>query len=446
MAEPLSPRARSSTARGTTSEPSTPPASAQPQVNVMLPTPKSFGAHRIGSLKSPVSTASTTDSAEDNVTLSVPAASGRRVAFLSPLEEMMDPLASSRTDGQEQLVSPTNGDRPSAKLRPANTARKAPPSALNLSARPKFGLTAPGSATFSVFAPAAPVTAPIRAKVLVSTPSLPPGLSRAARNSTSGALYGPGSIWSAGFKPGASSGWRSPAPTVKSSLTATAAPNGGDPSPSARPRGLTAAVLKDGHEMIVGDVPVTPGLQSFARFGEAHEGEVSDEPSVGNSKHSHGKKPNAIILCRYFHTPGLTCTSRPCRFVHNLDAIMSPTIKGEPKPLFELRCPRTANEPAGGIFANAQAQLRAQAKMSSVQDIQEGKIQPGDTVLLGTEEGDEVKGTVFFMSGGGKGPGGNRKAKFKTVLCRDYAAGYCPYGSVCSFIQYVLLVHLQGDS
>ncbi|GHJ87868.1 hypothetical protein NliqN6_4270 [Naganishia liquefaciens] len=42
---------------------------------------------------------------------------------------------------------------------------------------------------------------------------------------------------------------------------------------------------------------------------------------------------------------------------------------------------------------------------------------------------------VFRMSGGGRGAGSEwAKAKFRTVSCRDFAAGYCSYGNFCSFI------------
>ena len=78
--------------------------------------------------------------------------------------------------------------------------------------------------------------------------------------------------------------------------------------------------------------------------------------------------------------------------------------------------------------------------------------QPGETVVLSGIGGTEMVGTVFLMSGGGKGPAGKTKAKYKSesssdwivvrcgvdnvaVACRDFLEGSCPYGESCSFIQ-----------
>jgi len=121
-----------------------------------------------------------------------------------------------------------------------------------------------------------------------------------------------------------------------------------------------------------------------------------------------------VILCRYYHTPGLTCTSRPCRFVHNLDTVKSP----KPVESYEMKSPNKA-DPTVGTFA--QAQMSAQAKVLKVDELVTNGAAPGEKVVLSNGEGHEVVGTVYLMSGGGKGPAGKSKAKFKSEpeVCRS---------------------------
>jgi hypothetical protein len=97
-----------------------------------------------------------------------------------------------------------------------------------------------------------------------------------------------------------------------------------------------------------------------------------------------------VILCKFYHTPGLTCTSRPCRFVHEFDP-------GSPIPT-----PQTASL---------------------------AKAIGGSTDVVELVE-------QFPMSGGGSGPGSKHsKEKYRTVKCRDWdARGECPYGEFCSFL------------
>lgn len=157
-----------------------------------------------------------------------------------------------------------------------------------------------------------------------------------------------------------------------------------------------------------------------------------------------------VILCRYYHTPGLTCTSRPCRFVHNLD-VLSVSASADTSN-FPLKSPGIVldTDPTKGTFAEAQAQ-----KTLSIKNL-DGEIAPGETVRVEDDKGEPIVGTVFLMSGGGKGPAGKSRAKFKStwrrgvtvetrpvvciadetaVPCKDYADGNCPYGDYCSFIQ-----------
>jgi hypothetical protein len=150
---------------------------------------------------------------------------------------------------------------------------------------------------------------------------------------------------------------------------------------------------------------------------------------------------SVVILCRYYHTPGLTCTSRPCRFVHNLETLKSP----KPVDQYGMKSPNA--DPTGGTFA--QAQMQAQVKIYNVDELVNNGAAPGETVVLSSGEGHEIVGTVYLMSGGGKGPAGKSRTKFKSELwchaeilelmvavhCKDFADGACQYGEYCSFIQ-----------
>ena len=113
----------------------------------------------------------------------------------------------------------------------------------------------------------------------------------------------------------------------------------------------------------------------------------------------------SVILCRYYHTPGLTCTSRPCRFVHQLDGLLSPSS------LVDMKSPVTGDATQGTF---AQAQMKAQAKALKIDELVENGAAPGETVVLASDDGAEIMGTVFLMSGGGKGPAGKSRAKYKS--------------------------------
>lgn len=71
-------------------------------------------------------------------------------------------------------------------------------------------------------------------------------------------------------------------------------------------------------------------------------------------------------------------------------------------------------DPTGGTFA--EAQMKAQAKILKVDELVANGATPGETVVLADEGGKEVRGTVYLMSGGGKGPAGKSRAKFKSEL------------------------------
>lgn len=144
------------------------------------------------------------------------------------------------------------------------------------------------------------------------------------------------------------------------------------------------------------------------------------------------------MLCKFFHTPGLTCTARPCRFVHEIppSASPSPTTRD-----FHV----SISGP--GISASVPAALAS--RRSSL----------AGSALDDAEADDAIEELVeiFPMSGGGAGPRGKHgMAKFKceqgavqssrclecslllhltAVPCKDFAEGNCLYGDYCSFIQ-----------
>lgn len=325
---------------------------------------------------------------------------------------------------------------------PASTARRSAPLPLNLPNKPPRAFSSSISPLIRgpLTAPASRLSTSASARGLSITPTLAKGPRGAG-----------GSIWSA--NPTNTSGWISPALNSARSVGSTA-----------RQRGLTVAVLMDSKEMLLGDVPLTPGLSTGnplksggllgsapfngAAIPEEKEGALS--PGQTAAKHDgelittrRAELTAVVILCRYYHTPGLTCTSRPCRFVHNLETIKSP----KPVDSYEMMSPNEA-DPTVGTFA--QAQMSAQAKILKVDELVSNGAAPGETVVLSNGDGHEVVGTVYLMSGGGKGPAGKSRAKFKSesrtfvppatlltiaVPCKDYAAGTCPYGDYCSFIQ-----------
>lgn len=88
-----------------------------------------------------------------------------------------------------------------------------------------------------------------------------------------------------------------------------------------------------------------------------------------------------------------------------------------------MKSPTTANLPSArldksspdftsGTFAAFQAEARRNT--FSVKDVDEKGIIPGEKVVVAIENGEEVEGMVFLMSGGGKGPSGRGKSKFKS--------------------------------
>jgi hypothetical protein len=72
-----------------------------------------------------------------------------------------------------------------------------------------------------------------------------------------------------------------------------------------------------------------------------------------------------------------------------------------------------------GTFARTQAEVLSPTRSVIVKEgekgveVEVGEAQPGEVVVLHGAAGD-MEGTVYYMSGGGKGPAGKSKTKFKS--------------------------------
>ena len=223
------------------------------------------------------------------------------------------------------------------------------------------------------------------------------------------------------------------------------------PSPTFR-RGLTVAIMTGDGEIVAESAPVTP--RGFPDDSEPTpqmlNGHDRKSPVPSGMGTSGAPRQREIILCRYYHTEGLTCTSSPCRFVHSLEGLSlrgsslksgtSPAPSGRSSPVHpqqqvEKRTPSmpssrlrlvshsgrlsatpavtiSSPDPTRGTFARAQdatplteLQLDADALAT---------IQSGDPVSLRDAEGKEITGHVFKLSGGGKGAGGKSRTKYKS--------------------------------
>lgn len=230
-----------------------------------------------------------------------------------------------------------------------------------------------------------------------------------------------------------------------------------------RTRGLTVAILMGDGEILAESAPVTPSLANVPRsavptleleFSPSRPNPLSASlrpapntagllspdsnmrgPATGGGGGPATGRVEELILCRYYHTPGLTCTSSPCRFVHRVDSARR--VPASPLATAALSA-RTATvdsheDPTRGTFAAAQAAAPVVPLKIDAPDL--AAVESGAPVeVTNGDTGAETLGYVFKMSGGGKGPAGKAKAKFKTVPCRDFAEGHCPYGTYCSFI------------
>ncbi|WVN90462.1 uncharacterized protein L203_105698 [Cryptococcus depauperatus CBS 7841] len=277
--------------------------------------------------------------------------------------------------------------------------------------------------------------------------SISPSLARATNSFES--------IWSvnATMPSTAVHGWNSP--LIKNPTTTVGMGQGSVNSAGqvAKQRGLAIAIVKDNG----GVLPITPslgtsGLRSPGAMSKASDVKVMSPSKRDDEIKTSGNIPvtsaiasglqtgagskKEIILCKFYHTPGLTCTSRPCRFVHALSALTSPGLPDDESCSPMLMSSHSV-DPTSGIFAHAQSQS-GQPKFKHLKVTSEGLdlngVEMGERVVVEGENGEEITGHVFLMSGGGKGAGGKGREKYKTVPCKDFLEGHCPYGDYCSFL------------
>ncbi|OCF34640.1 hypothetical protein I316_03682 [Kwoniella heveanensis BCC8398] len=482
------------------SSPHTPPP-ASPRVRVTLPTPPSFSAHRsrssegmerrhssnsitsaaVFSENEEVDQGQTDPKQAKRLSISSihdPVVEGndkrtRRVSFSNETKIISRPISLVPASGNATVTEDGGLKSPVYKI----PQRQNPNPAFGLDNDGEETLTSPQTSGKVHSTPSSSSRRPLSFQGLGSPSSASPsrfastaaarGISIAPSLSKGGAFR---SIWSAGIVPSSSSGWISPAPALAS---ATARPPGSAKTPTtansirsptvgsaaevAKHRGLSIAVLKEDGQ---GVIPITPGLGSStpglkSPLGGLKSPEVKvlrglDSAALAGSNSAKstgvpdtagsGSSKKEIILCKFYHTPGLTCTSRPCRFVHNLSSIGIAPSTGVPSSALlstsTLLSPRQTPDPTSGTFA--QAQMRAPAASGKSLRLRVGEnlenVLPGERVVVEDENGEEIVGQVFLMSGGGKGAMGKSREKWKTVPCKDFAEGHCPYGDYCSFI------------
>lgn len=218
------------------------------------------------------------------------------------------------------------------------------------------------------------------------------------------------------------------------------------PSPTFR-RGLTVAIMTGDGEIVAESAPVTTPRgfldETESSTSQLINGHDRKSPVPSGMGMSGPPRQREIILCRYYHTEGLTCTSSPCRFVHSLEGLSlrgSSLKSGRSSPVPPAQQPEkrtpsipssrlrlvshsgrlsatpavtvSSPDPTRGTFARAQdatplteLQLDADALAT---------IQSGDPVSLQDAEGREITGHVFKLSGGGKGAGGKSRTKYKS--------------------------------
>lgn len=83
---------------------------------------------------------------------------------------------------------------------------------------------------------------------------------------------------------------------------------------------------------------------------------------------------------------------------------------------YAMLSPTRPIDPTSGTFAFAQQQINQVPKQLKVDSggIDQDDVEMGERVVLKDQNGQEVTGQVFLMSGGGKGAGGKGRNKYKS--------------------------------
>lgn len=335
-----------------------------------------------------------------------------------------DKVALSMENASVYRIPQRTGRAPTAPPPTPVTARAPPPRMLAL-------------ASNSVGIAAAPLTAPVRSRMSGTAASRGISLDFAVLSKSI-----PRGVSTAG------SGRRGWPPSPTKTPTSAGSP---------RARGLTVAILKGNGELIAESAPVTPsadGLKSQAQMQTQGPTDLALTPAPSRALElvsSPGLEDAAAaivptpatprvqekILCRFYHTAGLSCTSSPCRFIHKIEMPQSSGPGTAPYSAIPSLSPHkevtSSPDPTNGTFAAAQARVPLALAQPELLTLSGNvtDITAGDAVALDAEH----VGFVYKMSGGGKGPAGKSRQKYRTVPCKDYATGSCGYGDdYCSFI------------
>lgn len=241
----------------THAEPESPSTPTNPvaQIKLTLPTPPSFAAHR--------RTQSITSSPSSNAgspQRQVKKGHNRSVSFSQDVEiKTMSPENKAPFGGLYRIPQKHEANGSSSSIDEVSPrTRKGPPSALALGSRSSKGFAMGSGSLLSPFS-RGPKTAPVQSRFATTAAarglSIAPALAK-LKDKTTPSLPGIKSIWSAGAT--STGGWITPGLGSAKSVTPASAT-------TARQRGLSVAVLKDGKEMLVDSGPITPGLPSARR-------------------------------------------------------------------------------------------------------------------------------------------------------------------------------------
>lgn len=233
--------------------PSTPP-NPVAQIKLTLPTPPLFAAHRRTQ-----SITSSPSSKAGSPQRQAKKGHNRSVSFSQDVEiKTMSPDTKAPFGGLYRIPQRHEPDGSSIDEVSPRT-RKGPPSALALGSRSSKGFSMDSGQLLSPFS-RGPKTAPVQSRFATTAAarglSIAPALAK-LKDKTAPSLPGIKSIWSAGAT--STGGWITPG------LASAKRPMTPGSATTARQRGLSVAVLKDGKEMLVDSGPITPGLPSARR-------------------------------------------------------------------------------------------------------------------------------------------------------------------------------------
>jgi len=263
----------STSAISTPAQPRTPDPSS-PVVRITLPTRPSFSSHRARSFSITPSSPSKEDAPPKSAK-----GHGRSVSFSAQVDELDCQDEALRLyripQRQEVIEEDAIGSALPVSLDSETRIQRYPPKALSLS--DKGYHRGPSSAILPFTRTAPSPSWSLGSAGVPSLSAVVPTQARGTRHSISEAPAIATSIWSAGIHTGAGSGWVSPALSSAQIVTKVT-----------RQRGLSIALVKEGKEELLVEVPVSPGLGSSVplKVGPVKAEENGEMPinlGLGNS-------------------------------------------------------------------------------------------------------------------------------------------------------------------